>query len=131
VIILQEPNLRKLNHGQFSLQTTFICRTADDRQWEVPAGFITDFASSRVGRWNFLGVDAAQSYAAILHDYLYQTGLVSKKQADLYFQEGLKSDSTNVSWWDRWKGYWGVRVFGGCAWRNHRRNDPTPKAADR
>jgi hypothetical protein len=123
--VVTEPNLRRLPHGFFSLQTSMVVEMNDGTVWTVPAGFITDFSSSRFGRWNFLGPDAYLSYAAILHDFLYNTGKVTKHQADLYFQEGLKSDSENVGWCDRWKGYWGVRLFGGCAWRAHRRNDPS------
>jgi len=121
--VILDPTLRRMPHGFFRIATPMRVVMNDGSIFDVPKGFITDFASSRVGRWNFLGVDAAQSMSAILHDYLYKTGIVSKHKADLYFQEGLLSDSENVSWWDRWKGYWGVRLFGGFAWRAHRKAD--------
>lgn len=122
MVVLQEPNLRLLHGGQWSLQTNMVVQMADGRQFTVPAGFVTDFASSRVGRYNLLGIDAANSYASVLHDWLYKTNTVNKHQADLYFSEGLKSDK-NVGWWDSFKGYYGVKLFGGFAWRAHRKED--------
>ena len=105
-----------------------IITTRDGKQWEVPTGFITDFASSKIGRWNTLPDHAAYSEAAVFHDYLYARNLVDKQQADLYFYEMLQDDR-NSDWICR-KAYWGVRAFGWVAWNKHRRNDHVRKETE-
>jgi hypothetical protein len=87
--------------------------------FQVPMGFPTDFASSRIGRWDLLPRRAALSESAVLHDYLYFTGKVSRLQADRYFKEALASQGNGR--WVCWKAYRGVRMFGGRAWNEHRR----------
>jgi len=120
VIVLAEPNLRRLRHGFWSLQTTMVVKFRDGKEFTIPAGSETDFASSRVGRWDFLSIEATDSYAAIAHDFFYQSACVTRKEADLYFYEGLLDDQ-DVSRYDAWKGYWGVRCFGWYAWNQHRK----------
>jgi hypothetical protein len=89
--------------------------------YEVPAGEITDFASSRVWRWNLLPIQWAYSAAPVLHDYLYRSGIVPKATADNLFREALLS--LGCDRFTAWKAYCGVAMFGGSAWREHRDND--------
>ena len=84
----------------------------------IPANFKTDFASSWVGRFCLLSRKAAFSAAAVLHDWLYFEGVEDKATADLLFREALQSQGVGA--YDVWKAYWGVRLFGGPAWRAHR-----------
>jgi hypothetical protein len=91
----------------------------DGAKFVVPDGFTTDFASSRLFRWNFLSVDAATSHSSVLHDYLYATGKVTRLQADKYFHEGLR-DTYGTTKMDRLKGYLGVRLGGWKAWYAYR-----------
>lgn len=97
-----------------------VVQFSDGRIVTVDAGTQTDFASSRVGRWDFLSIEATDSWAAVVHDALYQTALVSRLFADRYFHDGLRTDP-DVKPYDAWKGFWGVRVFGWHAWNAHRR----------
>ncbi len=51
----------------------------------VPAGFITDFASTPFFMWK----TGLYSKAAVVHDYLYQSKLRSRAMADLIFKEAM------------------------------------------
>lgn len=93
------------------------------RYIQVPAGFITDFASFPVFLWRFLmwwlPMWAKYNKAPIVHDYLYQSKISTRKEADDIFLEAML-----VSWKGRRFGkfiacmeYWGVRLFGWLAWR--------------
>lgn len=79
--------------------------------WCVPAGFQTDFASIPRIFWNILPPIGPYAQAAIVHDYLYRTGLVTRKEADLTFLQIMKTDG--VSFFVRHLMYYAVRIFGG------------------
>ena len=51
----------------------------------VPKGFVTDFASTPFFIWK----TGLFSKAAVVHDYLYQSKLVSRAIADLVFKEAM------------------------------------------
>lgn len=76
----------------------------------VPAGFVTDFAS--VPRWplTFLMLGQYGHAAGVLHDYLYMYGHLSRKEADRVFMNALRS--TGHSRWRTWLMWLGVRVGG-------------------
>lgn len=77
---------------------------------EAPKGFVTDYASvpnDVLLRGLFGGIG---DEGAVVHDYLYQTHLTSKTEADEVFLEAMKS--LGVSWWRRYDMYWGVKLFG-------------------
>jgi len=69
--------------------------------------------------WNILPPSGKYTRAAVLHDYLYKTGLFTKQEADLLFKEAM--ESMGVSEWRVYSMYYGVEVFGFKAWNNHRR----------
>ncbi|MFI5781468.1 DUF1353 domain-containing protein [Nocardia sp. NPDC051570] len=79
------------------------------RQWFViPAGFRTDFASvPRVLVW-LIPRYGAYTRAAILHDYLCRTAVVSPKDADGLFRRVLRE--CGVSLPQRWMMWTGVRA---------------------
>ena len=115
-----------------------IVRQFKYKKFTVPVGFVTDFASVPrltspiftlmailfilIG-WTVLGVGlliiiSALSWfrpygkhnkAAVLHDYLYQMKLVSRKQADDIFKETMRE--LKVAPWRRFFMYWAVRFF--------------------
>ncbi|EHB9444796.1 DUF1353 domain-containing protein, partial [Salmonella enterica] len=55
---------------------------------EVPVGFITDLATISSIFWTLLPTDGKYAKAAIIHDYLYDNTLSTKKEADLIFPDG-------------------------------------------
>ena len=83
-----------------------------DRIITVQAGFVTDLAS--VPRYPLI-YDAFGDIAqdpAVIHDYLYSTGLTSRETADSVLLEAM--GVTGVSSWQRYGMYWAVRAFGGA-----------------
>lgn len=76
----------------------------------VPAGFRTDLASvPRLPVVYWLTGDTS-SAAAVVHDYLYSTGMVPRALADEVLREA--SQCTGVPAWRRWIMYLGVRLGG-------------------
>jgi hypothetical protein len=76
----------------------------------VPVGFQTDLASvPRMPVIYWLAGDTS-SAAAVVHDYLYSTGLVPRALADAVLREA--SMVTGVPRWRRWIMWAGVRIGG-------------------
>ncbi len=79
----------------------------------VPAGFVTDFASTPFFIWK----TGLYSKAAVIHDYLYFSKIRSRMIADAIFYEAML-----VLKVPRWKAllfYTTVRMFGWLAWKTH------------
>lgn len=105
--------LQPLSYDSDFLHTTII----------VPTGFKTDLASipqvleiliSRVG-----GYDEA----AVLHDFLYQTGTTTRQQADAVLREAMAIRLLNpVPLWKQWAIYEGIRAGGWIQWNCYRNN---------
>lgn len=89
-----------------------------DKRFEpviVPMGFMTDFASvPRLPLAYWLMANVAHQ-AAVVHDYLYRTGDVSKELADDIFLEAM--EVTGVPAWRRYPMYWAVKCFGSGAYK--------------
>lgn len=84
----------------------------------VPAGFITDFASTPPFlRW-LIPPQGKYGKACVIHDYCYATACYSKLKSDKIFLEGM--EVLGVSQWKREMMYNGVVVFGWWAWYKHR-----------
>jgi len=77
----------------------------------VPKGFITDFASVPRLPFIYSSLGNIAHMPAVLHDYLYSTGLVSRKVADQVLLEAM--EVSGISWGKRKLIYAGVRVGGG------------------
>lgn len=77
----------------------------------VPAGFVTDFASIPRIFWTFLPPWGKYGKAAIVHDYLYQTGIRTRKVSDLIFLEIMENSCVNFI--TSRIIYASVRLFGG------------------
>lgn len=80
------------------------------REIDVPAKYETDLAS--VPRWPivFLMDGESAQEPAVIHDYLYSTGILPRAVADNVLLEAMKL--TGVPWWRRYSIYWGVRIGG-------------------
>lgn len=76
----------------------------------VPAGYVTDLASVPRILWSLLPPAGRYAKAAIIHDWMYDNALRSKKEADLIFLDGMRV--LGVSRWRRRLMYLAVRVFG-------------------
>ena len=92
---------------------------------KVPAGFVTDFASSPPPIWWLIPPWGVYGKAAILHDYLYQNHhicrqagrlqRVTREYADDIFREAMIV--LGVAPWRVSLMYYGVRAFGWLAWK--------------
>ena len=81
----------------------------------IPAGFVTDFASSPPPIWWLIPPWGKYGKAAVVHDYLYQTKTRTRKQTDDIFREAMIVLSVNPV--RVFLMYWAVRLFGWLAWR--------------
>lgn len=117
MIVIKEPEFFKLDTA-WKLTTEMVVEMGDGIRFTIPAGFVTDFASSRVGRWEMLSQKASMSLAAVLHDWLYYSNGITRLQADRYFCESMISLGCSVT--ESTKAYYAVRMFGFLAWRKHR-----------
>ncbi|EAO7521451.1 DUF1353 domain-containing protein, partial [Salmonella enterica] len=77
---------------------------------EVPAGFVTDLASVPRIFWTILPPDGKYAKAAIIHDWMYDNALRTKKEADKIFLDGMTV--LGVPKWKRIVMYLAVRIFG-------------------
>lgn len=76
----------------------------------VPKGFRTDLGSVPrlpLAYWLFGNV---ADEAAVVHDFAYGSGMVTREMADKIFLEAMKSCGTPA--WRRWPMFIGVRLFG-------------------
>ena len=84
---------------------------------QVPAGFVTDFASvprifqSIIPSWGKFGK------ASVLHDFCYSINFNSRRWSDIMFRKAMIASGTPT--WKVNLMYWAVRVAGGFAWRNY------------
>lgn len=106
-----------------------------DKGWlvTVPAGFTTDFASVPRGLWNVFPPAGRYAPAAVLHDFLYQTGkvidvtmdpstiVISRAYADSVLRRA--SGDLGVSRFVRNWMWMGVRAAGWFIWKKYREAD--------
>jgi hypothetical protein len=108
-----------------AIQQPLVRQFADGRQWqlweplgfafgqprtlvEVPAGFVTDFASIPRVLWEILPPQGRYSSSAVMHDYLYWTQLCSKDEADLALLYAMEEQQVPLA--TRRAVYLGVRT---------------------
>ena len=92
--------------------------TVDGKDITVPARFTTDFASVPRLIWWAFPPWGRYAPATVVHDYLYKTGVFSRKKADRIFDEIMRE--LNVKRWRRRSMYLGVRLFGRGPWKQRR-----------
>ena len=99
----------------YKLLDDLVLADDDQRTIIVPAGFVTDFASIQVLHNAFLFVLFALvsgygNYAATVHDWLYEHGSLTRKEADAVLYRALRAEG--VARWRAWLFYAAVRLFG-------------------
>ncbi len=75
----------------------------------IPKGFTTDFASIPKMFRMIVSPIGLHGKAAVLHDYLCEYGLISRKEVDKVFLEAMKT--LGVGWLRRTVMYRSVRAF--------------------
>lgn len=104
-------DLRATNPGEWQVISPLVYTSDDGDIYIVPAGMITDLASIPKLLRPAIDRNGLSRPAAVLHDYLYLIGSLSRKQADELFLEALLS--CGVSSFVAKGMYWSVRAFGG------------------
>jgi hypothetical protein len=84
---------------------------------DIPKGFQTDGASIPRFAWRVIGHPFESEYIDVFveHDYDYQTGRISRYEADEKMLKGLKD--RGCGYLKRYTIYWAVRIFGGSYYR--------------
>ncbi len=105
----------QVGRRQHTLLADLVLADEDAGVIVVPAGTTTNFASLDLLHNVFLFVLFALvagygNYAATVHDWLYTTGQVSRKDADAVFYRALRAEG--VARWRAWLFWLGVRVGG-------------------
>ncbi len=106
-------DLRLVGNRLFELISPFeyhVGSFPSDHVIRVPAGFVTDLASVPRALWSIMPPHGRYAKAAIIHDYLYASPIVSRKQADDIFLEAM--EVLGVAKWRRLAMYYAVRLFG-------------------
>ena len=85
----------------------------------VEAGFQTDLASIPRALWWWLPPSGEYDPAAVLHDWLYARGELSRAKCDELFLDAMLS--TGVSRFRAYAMHEAVRLFGWFAWDRKRR----------
>ncbi|EGA3604982.1 DUF1353 domain-containing protein [Salmonella enterica] len=111
--------LEMLGHYNWRVHEPFAFYLSDDNSdvISVPAGFVTDLATIPRIFWSVMPPDGKYAKAAIIHDYLYDNALRTKKEADLIFLDGMTV--LGVPKWKRTIMYWAVRLFGRGNYHGH------------
>ncbi|EIJ6515016.1 DUF1353 domain-containing protein [Salmonella enterica] len=111
--------LEMLGHYNWRVHEPFAFYLSDDNSdvISVPAGFVTDLATVPRVFWSVMPPDGKYAKAAIIHDYLYDNALRTKKEADLIFLDGMTV--LGVPKWKRTIMYWAVRLFGRGNYHGH------------
>lgn len=119
--------LEMLYHFLWRVYEPFEFYLSDDNSdvISVPAGFITDLASVPRIFWTLLPPDGKYAKAAIIHDYLYDNALRTKKEADKTFLDGMTVPG--VPKWKRTIMYWRCGCLAGeTTTAANRRRNPLP-----
>lgn len=126
---LNFPDVHWISDQLVQLDAPLEYKDAKGRLWVVPVGFISDLESRPTllpGFIHFLLGDKLETArAALVHDFLYKTGSVSRKEADTIYYEALRD---NINIFGSFLGWLGVRVGGWIAWKKHRKaklDEPT------
>ena len=82
------------------------------KSYVVPKGFVSDGCSVPQMFWGLIApcIDGRTIRAAIIHDWLYSTAILSRKQADEIFLQLMIED--DFSTWKAYTCYYAVRIFG-------------------
>lgn len=112
-----------LAENRWQLDEPFVYVTRAGRVITVPAGFETDGGSiPRPLWWLYPPFGGRCDEAYVIHDYAYAEAErleLSRAEADALMLEAMEVLGFRAS--GRWILYQTLRLFGGLAWRKHRR----------
>ena len=114
--------LQKVSNREYCLLEDYTVYVKD-YSITVKEGFIFDGASLPRVTWSLIGCPFIGAYTipALIHDALYASEIVSRKEADDIFLDLL--EEYGVGYLKRYSMYWGVRAGGGFVWLKHKPNE--------
>lgn len=114
--------LKKINADNYELVEN-ISYTNYDYEINVLKGFKTDGASIPKPLWGIIGApfNGNYTFAAIVHDALYQSEYLDRSIADKLFLDMMKE--LNVDFIKRYTMYIAVKSFGWLVWKKHIKED--------
>lgn len=112
------PGWRKLDAPLIYRERLRVRGATVHETFVVPRGFVTDLASIPRLLWVVLPPIGENERAAVLHDWLYTTGKVSRARADAIFRRAMAEDG--VGFFTRWTMWAGVRLGGWAHWKRRR-----------
>ena len=92
-----------------------------DKTIKVPLYMLTDLGSIPQVLQGIFPKDGKAMFAYILHDCLYQSGILTRKQSDDVLEEAM--NTLGVTWWRRKSVREGLRVGGFIAWNKYRKGN--------
>ncbi len=114
--VLQKPSGKWRTDREF---TYMVGNKHSDEEITVPRGYLTDFFSVPLPFRGLLPKSQKGNQAAVLHDYMYQNHLYSRKKCDDIFLEAMTV--LGVSVWKRQVMYRAVRMFGWYGWNKRKK----------
>ncbi len=120
--VVDDPmQTERLEDGRRQLLRDLVVKI-DGERISVPAGTITDFSSipwfgRMFMRWSRVDI------AGVVHDWLYQTGSMSRGRADKIWRLIAIAGKHPANAFQAWLGWLALRFGGWIAWYRHRRQD--------
>lgn len=100
--------LEPLKDGKWCLEHDYTVEL-ENVKLTVPRGFITDLASIPKLLWSFLPPFGAWTKGSVVHDYIWESGILTLKEADDIFLEMMLKEGAT-----KWKAdliYYSVRAY--------------------
>lgn len=114
---LSELDVRELDDNKACLLSPLVYRSEIyGGTIEVPARFVTDYASVPRAPLAYWICGGRAKFAAVVHDYLYQTHLRDRRTCDKILMEAM--GVTKISFSIRWIMYTHVRAYGFFAYNS-------------
>jgi hypothetical protein len=87
---MNTPVVQFIDGDRWKLVEDLIYVTRNIERIDVPKGFITDFASIPRVLWTLVGEPSGPwGPAAVVHDFIYQTGFLPRVEADQVFRDAM------------------------------------------
>ena len=111
----------------YKLLEPLVYATPEGQNWTIRVGYVSDGHSIPKLLRSLAGSPFATKYpkSAWLHDFLCQTKVITRKEADLLYVRAMKAEGAN--WFQQKRNYAGVRlgVFGNWVSKLWRRDENT------
>lgn len=95
------------------------------KKFTILCGFESDGFSTPEFLWTTVSpaIDPRTLRGAVSHDWVYrvQPPNWTRAQADAMLYDFVRADGLN--WWRSQKAYWGLRWFGGKAWKDNQKKE--------